>query len=96
MTMWLLTCAEPGSLRSDTSLEIPWHVRRHLHNYEACVENRMRLAQMGMQIAVLRAIGEIFTSFHSQELLLLLLTEVPEQEARLSQLARQVSVLYLQ
>ncbi|CAL8471320.1 g10862 [Coccomyxa elongata] len=45
------------SLHSETTLDIPWHVRQYLQKYERCTDDRKLLASMEMQIVVLRAIG---------------------------------------
>ncbi len=50
-------CADMDSLHSETTLDIPWHVRQYLQKYERCTDDRKLLASMEMQIVVLRAIG---------------------------------------
>lgn len=50
--------AAPTSLRSDTSLKIPAHVRQYLRKLEAYTRDRKRLSELEMQIVVLRALGE--------------------------------------
>lgn len=47
-----------NELHSDTALDIPWHVRQYLQKYERCTDDRKLLANMELQIVVLRAIGE--------------------------------------
>ena len=50
--------ADPGSLRSDTTLKIPSHVRQYLQKLEAYTRDRKRISELEMQIVVLRALGE--------------------------------------
>ena len=50
--------AEPSSLRSDTTLKIPSHVRQYLQKLEAYTRDRKRISELEIQIVVLRALGE--------------------------------------
>ena len=50
--------AEPSTLRSDTDLTIPSHVRQYLRKLEAYARERKRLSELEMQIVALRALGK--------------------------------------
>ena len=55
--------ADPSSLRSDTELKIPSHVRQYLQKLEAYARDRKRLSELEMQIVALRALGEHSPSY---------------------------------